>query len=162
MTHAEGAFGCEWVRLQSILWISEYGPVSHQGNNKDCTCQRALWRSQAKLRMYLQWLQAKQLASVDFYFPELQSKHRCSEAKCGCWLWIVLPWNLILMWIMAGWNPLRTQPVWNLIHWLWVISETVGLIRLAFLRGCPDASSVSLLSHSHLFVFCEQHMDGWW
>lgn len=25
MTHGEGAFGCEWVRLESILWIHDHG-----------------------------------------------------------------------------------------------------------------------------------------
>lgn len=49
MTQGKGAFGCEWARLESILQVHEHGPMSRQGHNKDCTCQRALWCSQWNL-----------------------------------------------------------------------------------------------------------------
>ena len=50
MSHSEGSSGCEWVRLESILWICEFGPVSGQENNEDCACQRPWCPSQVKLR----------------------------------------------------------------------------------------------------------------
>lgn len=123
--------------------------MSGQGNNKDRTCQRALWLSQVQLRMHLWHLRAKQLVFVDFFFffPKQQSKQRCSEVRCGCWLWICLHWNLIPLWIMAEWNleshPLGCEwPVKHLVQW-------------------GGTSVVSHHPHDHLLVLYKQHMDGW-
>ena len=76
-------------------------------------------------------------------FPKQQSKQRCFEAMCGCRLGLFLPWSLILTWITAEWNPLRTWSVSNPSPWMWVTSETLGPMGLALLQVSPLTATAS-------------------
>lgn len=140
---AEGALGHEWLR--STPPNPRVQPLSGEGDDKDRTCRRVRWLSPVRLSVYLKCLQAKQLASVGFFslFPKQQSKQRCFEAMCGCRLWIFLPWSLILTWITAEWNPLRTQSVSNPSPWMWVTSEMLGPVGLALLQVSPLTAAAS-------------------
>lgn len=124
--NGEGAFGCEWVRLESILWIYGHGlclakeiiKIVHASGHCDAV---------SETQNVLVVTSGRATGFCRFLFFKPQSKQRYSEARCGCRLWIFLFWKLILIWITAEWNPLRTQPVSNPIHWLWVSSKTVGV-----------------------------------
>lgn len=126
MTHGEGAFGCEWVRLESILWIHDHDlclakeiiKIVHASGHCDAV---------SETQSVLVVTSGRATGFCRFLFFKPQSKQRYSEARCGCRLWIFLLWKLILIWIRAEWNPLRTQPVSNPIHWLWATNKTVGV-----------------------------------
>lgn len=104
MTHARGSLGCEWVPLESLPGIREFGPclakkimkVVHARGHGDAV--------QGSLGNVFVVTSAKSVAFVDFYFPKQQSKQDAPSPEVAAgydyfysgtsfWGWIKAEWN---------------------------------------------------------------------